>query len=395
MNDKINNLTNKSAKSKNSIIKIITTLIFFTIFLVLIALYITNEEYRTSIDRNIFKKNLTDETLQAIQINSEENPVIYAYDKYITILSKNVLTLYNKEGQVFSTINMNINNPIIASNDKYLVIAEEKGQKFYVTSGSNLLWQKDVDGEISSISVNKNGYVSVTITNAVYKSVVITYNSEGTELFKNFIFQKYVICTSISDDNKYLAIGEINYLGSIIKSRVKIISIEQAIKNDKDKESTVYTYEAENGEILSNIKYQGKNNAICMFTNYIQNVKLDSDERILDIDNNTIFMDVSLNNNIIKIEKESTGLFAYSYQMRIINPENKRENLYILNNGIPKEVKAYDNIILMNLGTEVEIVNANGWLVKQYSSKQQIKDVVLSDKIVGIIYKDKIEIINL
>ena len=81
--------------------------------------------------------------------------------------------------------------------------------------------------------------------------------------------------------------------------------------------------------------------------------------------------------------------------MRIINPENKKENLYILNNGIPKEVKVYGNIILMNLGTEVEIVDTNGWLLKKYTSKKQIKDVVLSDNIVGIIYKDKIEIINI
>ena len=132
-----------------------------------------------------------------------------------------------------------------------------------------------------------------------------------------------------------------------------------------------------------------------MFTNYIESVSIDGDEKVLDIDNNTSFLDINLNNQIIKVEKESTGLFSNSYQMRIINPENKKENLYILNNGIPKEVKVYGNIILMNLGTEVEIVDTNGWLLKKYTSKKQIKDVVLSDNIVGIIYKDKIEIINI
>ncbi len=387
-------INNKSVKTeKKSVIKILIIFVFITVALVLIALYITNEDFRNNIDKNILKKNLTEENLKTIQINSEENPIIYAYDKYITILNKNVLTLYNKDGQITATINVNINNPIIDSNNKYLVLAEKKGKKFYVTSESNLLWQKDVDGEISGITVNKNGYVSVIITNTTHKSVIITYDSTGTELFKTFLSKKYALCTSISDDNKYLAIGEINYSGSIIKSSVKIISIEEARKTTDN--VIVHTYEAENGEILSNLKYYGKNNVICMFTNYIESVSIDGDEKVLDIDNNTSFLDINLNNQIIKVEKESTGLFSNSYQMRIINPENKKENLYILNNGIPKEVKVYGNIILMNLGTEVEIVDTNGWLLKKYTSKKQIKDVVLSDNIVGIIYKDKIEIINI
>ena len=35
------------------------------------------------------------------------------------------------------------------------------------------------------------------------------------------------------------------------------------------------------------------------------------------------------------------------------------------------------------------------WLVKKYISTQEIKDVVIGSGIAGIVYKDKIEIINL
>ena len=124
-------INNKSVKTeKKSVIKILIIFVFITVALVLIALYITNEDFRNNIDKNILKKNLTEENLKTIQINSEENPIIYAYDKYITILNKNVLTLYNKDGQITATINVNINNPIIDSNNKYLVLAEKKGKKF-------------------------------------------------------------------------------------------------------------------------------------------------------------------------------------------------------------------------------------------------------------------------
>ena len=55
----------------------------------------------------------------------------------------------------------------------------------------------------------------------------------------------------------------------------------------------------------------------------------------------------------------------------------------------------YGDIISMNLGTEVEFVNTSGWLVKRYIANQEITNIVVSDSIAGIIYKDKIEIINL
>ena len=48
----------------------------------------------------------------------------------------------------------------------------------------------------------------------------------------------------------------------------------------------------------------------------------------------------------------------------------------------------------MNFGTEVKIINTSGWLLKEYESSKQIKDIVLGNSILGIIYKDRIEIIN-
>lgn len=52
-------------------------------------------------------------------------------------------------------------------------------------------------------------------------------------------------------------------------------------------------------------------------------------------------------------------------------------------------------MIALNLGTEIEFINTDGWLVKRYLAKQEITNIVISDNIAGIIYRDRIEIINL
>ena len=67
----------------------------------------------------------------------------------------------------------------------------------------------------------------------------------------------------------------------------------------------------------------------------------------------------------------------------------------ILNNGLPKKTFAKGNFIALNYGNQVSIVNKNGNLKKSYVSNQQIKDLIIGNKICGIVYKDKIEIIDL
>ena len=63
--------------------------------------------------------------------------------------------------------------------------------------------------------------------------------------------------------------------------------------------------------------------------------------------------------------------------------------------SVTKEIYTSNNIIALNLGSEVEFINTGGWLVKRYVAEQEVTNIVLSNSIAGIVYRDKIEIINL
>ena len=73
---------------------------------------------------------------------------------------------------------------------------------------------------------------------------------------------------------------------------------------------------------------------------------------------------------------------------------SNNENLYILNKNLPSQLKTSEKLIALNYGNEVDIVNSNGTLKKNYIATQQIKDVVIGNGIAGIIYKDKIDVIE-
>ena len=63
--------------------------------------------------------------------------------------------------------------------------------------------------------------------------------------------------------------------------------------------------------------------------------------------------------------------------------------------SVTRNIYTYGDIIALNLGTEVEFINTSGWLVKRYIANQEISNIVVSNSLAGIIYRDKIEIINL
>ena len=228
--------------------------------------------------------------------------------------------------------------------------------------------------------------------NTIYRSVVLYFDLNGNELFRSYISTNYAICTAISNDNKYLAIGEVDFTGTIIKSYVKIISAELAQTTPDN--SIVYIYEADDNSIITNIKYQDKNIAICMFDKYVQKVGLNFNDRLYDFFFFFVFVDINLNNNFAIIDKQSSGLFSYEYEILIKSTEGKSENLYILDADLPKYLVSNDNIMALNFGNEIQIVNQNGWMLKKYTSTKQINNIVLGNNILGIIYKNRIEIIE-
>lgn len=384
----LNKLKDKKANSKFlAFVIIVFLIVFFT------ARYATDEDFRTLIDVNVLKKQVAESTLTKIDIDLDSNPNIFAYDKYIAILTKNKLSEYTKDGQKMAELDINISIPIVHTAGEYMVIAEKNGQKLYLISGEDIIWENTVEGNISEVNVNRNGYVSIVIKNTTYKSVIAFFDLEGTELFRRYISKNYAICTAVSTNNKYLAIGEIDYSGTILKSFITIISVEKAQQDPKN--SIINTYESDNGEIITNINYQDKENAICMFNSYIQKVGVDSNERIYEITDNDMFVDINLKDSIAIIDKQSSGLFSYEFEMLLKNTDRKSESLYILDSDLPKMVEISGNNIALNFGNEIRIVKSNGRLIKKYTSNSQIKNLVIGDSIAGVIYKNKIEIIEL
>ena len=387
-----NNTAKKINKKKLAIIIVIS--IILIIIITISIVYAKNEQFRDWIDKNVLRKEISQENLPSIEIKADDNPTVYAFNQNIGILNKNEFKIYNSTGKEEKTLNLQITTPIIDSANRYLVIGEDKGKKLYLIADKEIVWEKEINGNISEITVNQNGYVAIAIVDTSYKTVVEIYDEKGNELFKTFVATNRVGDISISNDNKYLAIAEIDTSGTVIKSNIKIISIESA-KTDPDN-SEKHSIKGENNDLITNIKYQEKNKLVCMYTDKINVISEDGNVQTIskNEDKKMNYMDINLQNSIVTVEEQSSGLFTADSLITITNTDTNIKANYTIN-AVAKEIYTSGNIIGLNLGTELEFINTSGWLVKRYLGNEEITKITLSNSIAGIVFRDRIEIINL
>lgn len=382
----------KKINKKKIITLIVATIIIIAIISITI-LYFCNQPAREWMDRVILRKEVMQDNVTTIELKESENANIYAFNKYIGVLNKNKFTIYGNTGNEEKSLEVQISTPIFDSANRFLVMAEKKGKKLYLITDKDITWEVEVEGNIAQVHVNKNGYVAVVITDTSYKTVITMYNPNGKEMFKTYLSSTRISDVAISNDNKYLAIAEVDTSGTMIQSNIKIISIDKASSDPTN--SIENTYKGESDKLITNLKYQDKDKLVCMYTDSIHIIENGEDITLMDTENKKIiFQSIELINNAIKIEEKSSGLFTADSVVTIINTENKGNKEYTVN-SVTKEIYTYGSIIALNLGTEIEIINTDGWLVKRYIANQEITNVVVSNSIAGIIYRDRIEIINL
>ncbi len=372
--------------------------VILLIGIIIFAIYCANREFREVIDKYVLMKNIVEDSTSSISLDENENSNIYPNDKYISILSKNTLKNYDSSGKLESELTIEISTPIVATSGKYLLIAEKDKSKIYLISGDKVIWQNDLEGDINKIVVNKNGYVAVILSGTTHKSVIQTFDNEGNELFKTYLSRTTAMSIDISADNQYLAFSELNTSGTSVQSIVKIVSIQKAKQKTKDTsiEPIIYTYTDSNGELITNIKYQESNRLVYMSDNSINIIKSEENNKVLDLieeGKKISFGDIELTNYMYRVIEKSS-LLNNETSVEIVNVGSQKTSLYTLD-GIAKEIYSYDNVVAINLGSEVHFISTNGWLMKKYTSSQEIKNVVICNNFAGIVYRNKVELINL
>ena len=365
-------------------------IIFIVISIILFSLYLGVENFRKFVDEKVIKKEVEENSSKSTYLlTGNKSNVIPTLDNIYTVQSGQ-LKSYDKYGIEKNSERVSISNPIFDSSDKYATISEKQSISFYLLEDGKVKWEKKVDTPIVGIKVNKNGYVAVMSENNIYKAVVTVFNNKGDKLFKTYVSDSYGISANISNDNKYLVIGSVNYSKTIANSN---ISMEKA-KTDPDG-AIINEYNI--GKLLIDIKIKDGGEVIGQFSNSITRFGIldKKEEEIYKLESNVEFVDINNNNNIALIEKKVENENNSKFYLKIINAYGKQVSIYDLDDKLPKEILCRNDTIGINMNNGINIYTENGWLKKKYKSSTEIRDFNLSDSILTVIYRDKYEVIGI
>jgi hypothetical protein len=383
-------------RKKNRILKriILAILVLLIIAIgIFIYEYYRNLDFRQWCDENILKKEIMQEDTKSIELDGDENTKVYSYEKYICVFRKKTLEFYNKMGTQSEKMELDINEAVFTTAGRYMAICENNGQKFYLICGKEKLFESEIEGNITQIKVSRNGYVALVISNTSYKSIVDVFDKDGREVFKTNLVSSRVADICMSQDSKMLAIAEVDLSGILIQSKIQVVSMELA--QNRPNEAILYKYEAPTDKLIMNIEYQEQNKLVCMYNDGIECLQENKSTELAKFENRQLaFTTIELNNSIVFVEEVSTGEYTADTKVKIINSETSKETEYVTKN-VAKSILTSNNKIAINFGTELHIIDKNGFLVKKYISDSEINNIVMTDALVGIVYKDKIQIINI
>ena len=94
--------------SKETIIKMCIWLVISLATVFICASYLINDEFRNQIDTKILKKEVSENSANTIELNTDSSPYVSAFDKYIVVLSKNILNFYNQDAANVGKIDVTI-----------------------------------------------------------------------------------------------------------------------------------------------------------------------------------------------------------------------------------------------------------------------------------------------
>ena len=120
---------NKEGIRKINKKKIVITVIISIIavaLIIIVGLYLSNRQVREWMDKNIFRKEIEQDTVATIDLNEEQNGNIYAFNRYIGILNQAKFTIYGNTGSEETSLDIQISNPIFSSANRFLAIAENQ-----------------------------------------------------------------------------------------------------------------------------------------------------------------------------------------------------------------------------------------------------------------------------
>ena len=128
-----------------------------------------------------------------------------ALDGSLVTVAANQIRVLDERSQVLYQTGVRFLHPDLVSGGGVAVAYDIGGTTMYVVDSKGLRWQKEAEGELITVSVNPNGYVTASYNKNGAKAAVTVWDSEGNEKFTFNSSQRFVMTAALGRDDRTLA----------------------------------------------------------------------------------------------------------------------------------------------------------------------------------------------
>lgn len=128
-----------------------------------------------------------------------------ALDGSLVTVAANQIRVLDERSRVLYQTGVRFLHPDLVSGGGVAVAYDIGGTTMYVVDSKGLRWQKETEGELITVSVNPNGYVTASYNKNGAKAAVTVWDSEGNEKFTFNSSQRFVMTAALGRDDRTLA----------------------------------------------------------------------------------------------------------------------------------------------------------------------------------------------
>lgn len=194
--------------------------------------------------------------LAEIPLDAGSSASFAVFDEAFLLCTKDGAKYYNSVGDQKWNDTFNMTTPTVIQEGSFMAVGDLGGKNVRVYDESGLLYNVQLEGNLSQFALNQNGYLSLLEKKDSGYEVKI-YNSKGT-LLKGRVEETagvYPISTDVSDDNKSFAVSYVDTTDVYPIGRVLFFYV-----NPEDSENytdSLYASAADKAdEIIGTISYR-------------------------------------------------------------------------------------------------------------------------------------------
>lgn len=286
----------------------------------------------------------------------------------VLVINKSGIAEYTTSKNPIWVKEMNISNPIIATDEDRFVIAESGGKKVMAFCNRTMLWEKECQGTINKVFINKAGYVGVIFSQTGYKSGFLFLNSEGQEICTKLFAKTTLIDLDISAKGDLVAMIEADATTATLSSAISFMSSQGEI---------VYS-SIENDTLLSGIRFLDNTNVVAVGDNKLIRVDKNYNKTVLDDFKDKTVSGINLENTdrIIKIYRTANSIFADKSTIDVLNINNKKVGTGEVS-GVVKSVESTGKTIAIVLADRIDFFDISGRYLNSLSVSGKYKTIKL------------------